>query len=95
MRKNMHVRSDDFMVVTMKNAIFWDVTLYGSCKNRWFRGMYLLHHECDNNWRARNNTSSNWQPKHAEKKHYMRKEALELDARGKVEERELLSRWLG
>jgi hypothetical protein len=27
-------------VVTMKNAVFWNVTPYGSCKNRRFGGMY-------------------------------------------------------
>jgi hypothetical protein len=27
-----------FMAVTMKNAVFWDVTLYGDCKNRRFGG---------------------------------------------------------
>jgi hypothetical protein len=29
----------------MKNAIFWDVTPCGYCKNRRFRGTYRLHHE--------------------------------------------------
>jgi hypothetical protein len=28
------VRFEVFMVVTMKNVIFWDVTLCGSCKNQ-------------------------------------------------------------
>jgi hypothetical protein len=32
-------------VVTMKNAIFWDITLCGSCKNRRFRGTSCLHHQ--------------------------------------------------
>jgi hypothetical protein len=27
-----------FTAVTMKNAVFWDVTLFGSCKNRRFGG---------------------------------------------------------
>jgi hypothetical protein len=27
------VRFEVYMVVTMKNAAFWDVTLCGSCKN--------------------------------------------------------------
>jgi hypothetical protein len=34
----LHVRFEDFMVMTMKNAIFWDVTPCGSCKNRHFGG---------------------------------------------------------
>jgi hypothetical protein len=28
------------MAVTMKNGVFWDVTLCGSCKNRCFGGTY-------------------------------------------------------
>jgi hypothetical protein len=44
--------------VTMKNAIFWDVMLCGSCKNQRFRGTYHFHHQGDKNWRARNNVSS-------------------------------------
>jgi hypothetical protein len=28
-----YVRFEAFMAVTMKSAIFWDVTLCGSCKN--------------------------------------------------------------
>jgi hypothetical protein len=42
----------------MKNAVFWDVTPCGSCKNRLFRGMYLLHHQGDKNRGNRNNVSS-------------------------------------
>jgi hypothetical protein len=34
-------------VVTMKNAVFWDVTLCGSCKNQRFREMYHLHYQGD------------------------------------------------
>jgi hypothetical protein len=37
------VRSEVFMAVTMKNAIFWDVAPCGTCKNRRFRRMYCLH----------------------------------------------------
>jgi hypothetical protein len=29
-------RFEIFMVVTMKNAVFWDVTPCGACKNRRF-----------------------------------------------------------
>jgi hypothetical protein len=32
------VRFEVFTAVTMKNAVFWDVTPYGSCKNRRFGG---------------------------------------------------------
>jgi hypothetical protein len=32
------VRFDVFRVVTMKNGVLWDVTPYGSCKNRRFGG---------------------------------------------------------
>jgi hypothetical protein len=35
--------SEVFTAGTMKKAVFWDVTLRGSCKNRWF-GRNLLHH---------------------------------------------------
>jgi hypothetical protein len=35
------------MAVTMKKAIFWDVMLCGSCKNRSFRGTYSLHDQGD------------------------------------------------
>jgi hypothetical protein len=54
-----HVRFDVFTTVTMKNAIFWDVTPYGSCKNQHFGGTYCLHHQGDRNWWVRNNVSSN------------------------------------
>jgi hypothetical protein len=29
----------------MENAVFWDVMPCGSCKNRYFRGTYRLHHQ--------------------------------------------------
>jgi hypothetical protein len=31
----------------LKNAVFWDVTLCGSCENRRFGGPYRLRHESD------------------------------------------------
>jgi hypothetical protein len=34
-----YVRFKVFTAVTMKNAVFWDVTSYGSYKNRIFRRM--------------------------------------------------------
>jgi hypothetical protein len=45
----MYVRFNVFMAVTMKNAIFWDLTLCGSCKNQRFGGSYRLHNLCDKN----------------------------------------------
>jgi hypothetical protein len=34
-----YVRFEVFTAVTVRNAIFWDVTLRCSCKNQRFRGM--------------------------------------------------------
>jgi hypothetical protein len=44
MKKVCHgyVRFEVFMAVTMKNAIFLDVTPCGSCKNPHFGGMLVL-----------------------------------------------------
>jgi hypothetical protein len=33
----------------VKNAVFWDVTLCGSCENRCFGGTYHLLHQGDKN----------------------------------------------
>jgi hypothetical protein len=33
----------------MKNAVFWNVMLCASCKNRPFGGTYRLHHQGDKN----------------------------------------------
>jgi hypothetical protein len=33
----------------MKNAVFWDVTPYGSGKNQRFEGTYRLHHQDEKN----------------------------------------------
>jgi hypothetical protein len=41
------------MAVTMMNAVFWDVTPCGSCKNRRFGGNYRLNYQGDKNRRAR------------------------------------------
>jgi hypothetical protein len=57
------VRFEVFTAVAMKNAVFWDVTPCGPCKNRRFAGTYLLHIQGEKNRRARN-LSSNSQPKH-------------------------------
>jgi hypothetical protein len=32
------------MMASMKNAVFWNVTQSGFCKNRLFGGMYHLRH---------------------------------------------------
>jgi hypothetical protein len=53
------VRFEVSTLVTMKNAIFWDVTPCGPSKNRHFGGTYCLHHQGDKNRQARNNVSSN------------------------------------
>jgi hypothetical protein len=37
-----YVRFEDFTVVTMKNAVFWDVAPCSSCVNRRFGGMFRL-----------------------------------------------------
>jgi hypothetical protein len=45
--------------VRLKNAVFWDVTLCSSCKNRRFGGTYGLHHQGDKNRWAGNNLTAN------------------------------------
>jgi hypothetical protein len=40
-----YVRFDVFTAVTMKNAVFWDATPCGSCKNLRFGGTYRLHQD--------------------------------------------------
>jgi hypothetical protein len=60
-------RIEVFMAVTMKNAVFWDVTPSGSCKNRRFGGPYHLHYQCDKYRRAKNNVSRNYKPKNTAK----------------------------
>jgi hypothetical protein len=47
-------------MVTVKNAVFWDVTPCDSCKNRCFGEVYGLHHQSGKYQRARNNFSSNY-----------------------------------
>jgi hypothetical protein len=42
----------------MKNAVFWDVTVCGSCNNRRFGGTHRLHQQGDKNRRVRNNVSN-------------------------------------
>jgi hypothetical protein len=38
LKRKLYVRFEVFKAVTMKNGVFWDVTPYGSCKNRRFGG---------------------------------------------------------
>jgi hypothetical protein len=52
-----YVRLEDFTVVNMNNAIYWDVTPCGYCKNRHFAGTYCLYHQGDKNWLDRNTDS--------------------------------------
>jgi hypothetical protein len=66
MEPEEYVRFEVFTAVTMKNAVFWVATPCGSCKNRRFRGTL---HQNGKNRRARNKVISNYQPKHAAKKH--------------------------
>jgi hypothetical protein len=47
-----------YNVRKFKNTVFSDVTRCGSCKNLRFGGTYRLHHQGDNNRRARNNVSN-------------------------------------
>jgi hypothetical protein len=37
------------MAVTMKTAVFWDITPCGSYKNLCFGGTYHVHHHGDKN----------------------------------------------
>jgi hypothetical protein len=60
-----------FHALTMKNILFWDVTLVDSCKNQRFGGTYRPHHQGDNNRWSRNDVSGNSQPKHTAKKYYV------------------------
>jgi hypothetical protein len=44
--------------VTMKNAVFWEMTPCASCMNRRFGGTYHLQFEGTKNHRARSNVSN-------------------------------------
>jgi hypothetical protein len=46
------------MAVTMKNAVFWDVTPYGCYKNQLFRGAYSFHNQAEETQQARNFSSN-------------------------------------
>jgi hypothetical protein len=43
------VRFEVFIAVAIKNAVFWDITPRGSCKNRSFGRTYHLHYQVDKN----------------------------------------------
>jgi hypothetical protein len=49
-----------YTVMAMKNVVFWDINLCGSCKNRRFGGKYRLHHQVNKKRRARDILSSNF-----------------------------------
>jgi hypothetical protein len=51
---NSFVRFEVFTVMTMKNAVFWDVMPCGCYKNQYFGGKYCLYHQGDKNRWARN-----------------------------------------
>jgi hypothetical protein len=53
-RSNIHAHGS-----SLKNAVFWDVILCGSCKNRYFGQTYRLHHQGEKNQQTRNNVISN------------------------------------
>jgi hypothetical protein len=55
----MFTRFEVSTVVTMKNAVYWDIPHCGYCKNQRFGGMHRLHLQGEKNWRARNNVGSN------------------------------------
>jgi hypothetical protein len=57
------------MPVTLKNAVFWDLTPCGSCNNRRFGETISPPHQGDKIRRARS-VGINYQPKHAAKKYY-------------------------
>jgi hypothetical protein len=51
--KMIRVRFEIFTAVTMKNGVFWDVTLCGSSTNRHFGGPHRFHLQGDKNRRVR------------------------------------------
>jgi hypothetical protein len=55
----MELRFEGLTSVTMKNIVFWDVALCGSCKNRCFGGKNRVHHQGETNRRGRNSVSNN------------------------------------
>jgi hypothetical protein len=53
------VRCEVFTAVTMKNAVFWVVTVCVALVRTDVSEQRLACHQGDKNWRARNNVSSN------------------------------------
>jgi hypothetical protein len=58
-QRKYYVRFEVFTAVTMKNAVFWDVTPCRSCVSRRFRGTYHLHLQ-DRKIRKRGTNVSRW-----------------------------------
>jgi hypothetical protein len=54
----IYTRFENFTAVTVNNAIFCDVMPCGSCKNRRFGEICHLHHQGEENQRARNVSSN-------------------------------------
>jgi hypothetical protein len=52
-------------LLLLKNTIFLNVMPCGSCRSRCFERTYRLHHQ-GKNGQARNNVSSNYEPKHTD-----------------------------
>jgi hypothetical protein len=52
-----YIKFEVLTAVTMKNAVFWDVTPCGYCKNGRFGGTYRLHHKGGKNQGVRNNVN--------------------------------------
>jgi hypothetical protein len=44
-----HINKEICTISVLKNAIFWDVMPYGSCKKKRFGGMYRLYHQSEKN----------------------------------------------
>jgi hypothetical protein len=55
----IYVRFEVLAAMTMKNALFWDVTQCESCNNRRLGKTYLLYNQAYKNRWKRNNVSRN------------------------------------
>jgi hypothetical protein len=55
----VHRRGQFIIIIIIKNGVFWDVTPWGSCKNRCLGGTWRLLHQGDKNRWTRNNASCN------------------------------------
>jgi hypothetical protein len=54
LKDSVDVRFEVLTAVTMKTVAFWDVSLYGSCKDRHIRSTYRLHLQGENNQQSKN-----------------------------------------